>query len=801
MKAQADRGRIPDPLSPTFRADQLPERFYPIDDWQIVEDGFHEDLMPRMETVFALANGYLGLRGNFEESRPSYENGTYVNGFHETWPITHAEEAYGFAKTGQTIVNVPDGKVLKLYIDDEPLFLPSAHLHRFRRTLDLKTGVLERELLWELASGKKVEVRSKRMVSFEHRHVALITFEVTLLNDSAPVVISSQLVNRERVPPDEPAEDFDPRRATPISGALVHEVEGCRGERLAFGYSTESSGMTMACGADHQLIVESPSTFTTECNEHFGKVVYTIDAEPGQTIRIDKYLAYHTSTVVPSRELVDRVHRSLDRAMRQGPAELMESQRKYLAGFWEKCDVEIDNGPEVQQAVRWNLFQLAQAGSRAEGVGVAAKGLTGQAYEGHYFWDTEVYSLPFYIYSSPRIARNLLKFRHKMLPQARVRAEQLSQKGALFPWRTINGEEASAYYEAGTAQYHINADIAYALQKYLQVTGDRSILADFGAEILVETARLWVDLGFFKEGTDEFHIHGVTGPDEYTTLVNDNCYTNLMARENLRASARLLRELAEEEPEKYETLVSELDLKPDEIELWDRAAEAMFIPFDDIRGIHPQDANFLDKEIWDFDAMPPDRYPLLLHYHPLVIYRYQVLKQADVVLAMFLLSDDFTQDDKMHNFYYYDPLTTGDSSLSASVQSIIAAEIGDMENAMRYFRRGLFMDLADVAGNAGDGVHVAAAGGVWLNLVYGFGGLRDAGGKLKLEPRLPPEWNRLAFRLHHQDRNVAVEITRGEAILTLTEGSSIPVTISDEEHQLLAGEPVKVPIEPASDLI
>ncbi len=374
-------------------------------------------------------------------------------------------------------------------------------------------------------------------------------------------------------------------------------------------------------------------------------------------IRITKYAAYQTSRSIPVPELADRCGRTLDRAVSAGFEVLAAAQREQLDRFWDRADVRVQGGENLvrpQQAIRWNLFQVAQASWRAEGAGVPAKGLTGQAYEGHYFWDTEVYVLPFLTYTQPRIARNLLRFRHSMLGSARERAAEMSQRGALFPWRTITGEEASPSFQQGTAQYHIDADIAYAVMRYARVEGSGRMLAEIGAQILVETARLWEDLGFC--GTDErFHIHGVTGPDEYTTVVNDNTYTNLMARMNLRSAAATVRWLREERPADYIALVHEVGLQPGEAESWEHAAAAMHVPFDDNRGIHPQDDTFLDREVWDLATTPREKFPLLLHYHPLVIYRYQVLKQSDVVLAMFLLGNEFSQEQKRRNFEYYDP--------------------------------------------------------------------------------------------------------------------------------------------------
>ena len=485
--------------------------------------------------------------------------------------------------------------------------------------------------------------------------------------------------------------------------------------------------------------------------------------------------------------------------LRDGFDDLLTRQREHLDRFWDRADVRVQakgNPVRLQQAIRWNLYQVAQASWRAEGAGIPAKGLTGHGYEGHYFWDTEVYVLPLLSYTQPRIARNLLRFRHSMLDRARERARELSQRGALFPWRTINGEEASANFQAGTAQYHINADIAYAIRRYTHVRGDLGLLGEVGAEILVETARLWADLGFY--GTDgRFHLHGVTGPDEYTTVVNDNTYTNLMARLNLNFAAEAVRRLREERPQDYTALAHKVALGPEEVESWERAAAVMEVPFDQERGIHPQDDTFLDREVWDLDGTPPERFPLLLHYHPLVIYRRQVIKQADIVLAMFLVGNEFSEEQKRRNFDYYDPLTTGDSSLSACVQSILAAEIGNQRQAIEYFDYALFMDLANVAGNASDGVHVASAAGVWSSLVFGFGGVRDFDGQLSFAANLPQVWDALAFSLRFGDRQIRVQLTHDEERFLLDEGEPLEVTIRGRPHLLGPGTAVAIKRSPA----
>ncbi len=781
-----------------------PPHIYPINEWKIIETSFFPRFLAQTETIFSIGNGYLGMRGAFEEGRPVFQNGTYINGFHEVWPIVYGEDAFGFAKTGQTMLNVVDTKTIRLFVDDEPFSLPDASLMLFERTLDMRAGTLDRKILWETPSGKQVFIESRRMVSFENRHLAAISYQVTVLNAEAPVVISSEVSGNQ---PNQVGKE-DPRQARGVGGdPLIPQFHDGSGYRIFLGQKTRRSRMTLGCGVDHVIETECPFTFKTDCGEDFGKTVFSIDAQPGKPIHIVKYIAYHTSRSAPAKELCERTEWTLERAMKHGFEDLAAGQRRYLDDFWARSDVQVEEDPsfnrrprgEVQQTLRWNLFQILQAVGRAEGAGVPAKGLTGQTYEGHYFWDTEIYLLPFLIYTAPHLARNLLRFRHSMLDAARERARDLNQKGAMFPWRTINGEEASAYYAAGTAQYHINADIIYALKKYTEVTGDRSLLFQEGAEMLVETARLWADLGFYSDRKDgRFCIHEVTGPDEYNTVVNNNTYTNLLARENLWYAARTVRRMQEENPDHYAVLVHKTGLNPEEAEEWQRAADHMYIPLDEKMGIHPQDDEFLDKEFWDLKTIPKEKFPLLIHFHPLVIYRHQVIKQADVVLALFLLGHGFSSETKKRNFDYYDPLTTGDSSLSACIQAIVAAEVGDSEKAMKYARYALLMDLADIGGNVRDGVHIASMGGTWMVAVYGFAGMRDYNGKITFDPRLPARAKRLRFPLEIRGQSLEVEINHEKAIYLLKKGSELEIIHQGEKIRLRKGEPVSRDIKPLS---
>ena len=780
------------------------------DPWRLVVHGLDPALCGQDETLFSLGNGYLGLRGNHEEGLPLGSHGTFVNGLHETWRIQHAESAYGFAEHGQTIVNAPDAKTIRIYIDDERLNLASSEIVDMQRILDLRAGTLTRSLLWLTPTGKRVRVETRRMVSFEARHMATLEMRITVLDADADLTVSSLVINRQdlgRIHTEQPSTapgSADPRKSEQLTerildaGPALHD-----GGRSVLSYRVHNSGMGLGVGVDHAFDGGNGGAegWRTRVETSPDRVRHMFQgvALQGRTVRLVKTMAYHSSATAGLTEMLDRCVHTLESVAAEPPEARWDKQRVFLDAFWERSDVRVEAEPGVQQAIRWNLFQLAQAAARSDGRGIAAKGLTGSGYSGHYFWDSEVYVLPFLSYTTPFWARNALRSRERMLPKARLRAAMLNEEGALFPWRTINGEEASAYYAAGTAQYHINADITYALARYVSATGDIEYLLSGACDIPIETARLWTSLGFWRtdaDGERRFHIHGVTGPDEYTTVVNDNLFTNVMARFNLRFAVEMVRRIADEAPEHYAQILVRLGLEPDEVDAWEQAADGMSVPYSEELHVHPQDAHFLEREMWDLAATPPEQKPLLLHFHPLVIYRFQVLKQADVVLALLLAGDSFSTEQKRRDFEYYDALTTGDSTLSAVVQSVIAAEVGYRELSYRYFDHALRVDLDDLHRNSADGVHVASTGGVWMTLVQGFAGMRDTGRRLSFDPRLPAHWGALRFSLAWRGSRISVELTRDGIAFEIVEGeATCSVWVRGAEHRLEPGSRCAVRLE------
>jgi alpha,alpha-trehalose phosphorylase len=503
---------------------------------------------------------------------------------------------------------------------------------------------------------------------------------------------------------------------------------------------------------------------------------------------MEKTVAHGWSSQRSLPAVRDQVDAALAAAASTGWAGLVEEQRDWLNDFWARADVEVDGDPEIQQAVRFALFHVVQAGARAEERPIPAKGLTGSGYDGHCFWDTEAFVLQMLTYTAPEATAQALRWRQRTLPAACERAEQLGLQGAAFPWRTITGQECSSYWPAGTAAFHLNAAIAEAAVRYTTAADDEVFERETGLELLVQTARLWISLGHTGPD-DRFHIDGVTGPDEYSAVADDNTYTNLMAQANLQAAAGA----AKRHPEEAEAL----GVDGDEVAEWLSAADAMAVPYNEALGVHEQAAGFTSHAVWDFAGTRPDQYPLLLHFPYYDLYRRQVVKQADLVLALFLRGGSFTAEEKARNFAYYEPLTVRDSSLSACCQSVVAAEVGHLRLAYDYLEEAALMDLYDLEHNTRDGLHIASLAGSWIALVAGFGGLRHDGSRPRFAPRLPDALTRLAFRLTVLGRRLQVEITDGTALYTLADGEPLEILHHGAPVTVAVGAPVSLPVPPA----
>ena len=749
---------------------------FPVEPWAVSEPTVDLDRLAQTESIFALSNGHIGLRGNLDEGEPHGVPGSYLNGFFETLPLPYAESGYGYPEEGQSLIDVTNGKHMRLLVDDEPFDVRYGTLAEHRRSLDLRAGVLRRDVEWTSPAGQAVRVRTVRLVSFVQRSIAAVWYEVEPLEASARIVVQSTLVTNEPIP-ERPG---DPRAAAALRRPLVPEMNVSTGTELALGHRTRLSGLRMMAGLDH-LVDGPPGTITTsESDPDLARVVVSTELAPGERLCIVKFLGYGWSSQRSMPALRDQVDAALSAARRTGWDGLVELQRQFLDDLWERADVVIEGDDELQQAMRYALFQVAQAGTRAEQSAIPAKGLTGRGYDGHTFWDMDTYTLPVLTYTAPSAARDALEWRASTLPTARDRAKQLWLDGAAMPWRTIRGEECSGYWPAGTAAFHINADVADAVRRYVAATDDTEFERGPGIELLVESARLWRSLGH-HDPQNGFRIDGVTGPDEYTAVIDNNAFTNLMAARNLRTAA----EVCCRHPER----ATELGVDGDEIESWCAAVESMVVPFDEGLGVTAQSDGFTRYRRWDFASVDGDQYPLLLHRPYYSLYSSQVVKQADLVLALYLCGDSFTPEQKLRDFNYYEQITVRDSSLSASIQAIVAAEVGHMDLAYEYFRETSLVDLHDRAGNTADGLHLASLSGAWLVAVAGFGGMRDHGDTLSFAPRLADPLTRVCFGLLYRGRRLRVDVGPHEALYTLVEGDPVELLHHGEPFTLRPDEP------------
>ncbi|MBT2386072.1 glycoside hydrolase family 65 protein [Streptomyces sp. ISL-11] len=749
---------------------------YAVEPWCLRETALNLDVLPQSESVFALANGHIGWRGNLDEGEPHGLPGSYLNGVFELRPLPYAEAGYGYPESGQTVIDVTNGKVVRLLIDDEPFDLRYGRLLHHERVLDFRSGLLRREVEWTSPSGRTVRVRSTRLVSFTQRAVAGIAYEVEPVDAEVRIVLQSELVANEQLP----AAGGDPRVAAVLESPLVPEDHEAEDTRLRLVHRTQRSGLRVAAAAVHRVDGPEETRTYAKSSDDLSRFTVTSVLRPGECLRLEKMVAYGWSGVRSLPAMRDQVDAALAGAMSTGWTGLCAEQRSYLDEFWNRADVEVDGDAEIQQAVRFALFHVLQAGARAESRAIAAKGLTGPGYDGHSFWDTETFVLQVLTCTAPPAAAQPLRWRHATLPAALNRARLLGLQGAAFPWRTLDGDECSAYWPAGTAAFHVNADIADAVVRYLDATDDEVFECEVGLELLVHTARLWRSLGH-HDHQGQFHIDGVTGPDEYSAIADDNVYTNLMAQRNLRAAA----DAAERHPD----LAAEWGVDDEETAAWRDAAARMTLPYNEGLGVHEQSAGFTGHQQWDFAGTRADQYPLMMHFPYFDIYRKQVVKQADLVLAMMLRGDAFTEEEKARNFAYYEPLTVRDSSLSACVQAVMAAEVGHLRLAYDYLGEAAMMDLSDLESNTRDGLHIASLAGTWIALVAGFGGMRNCDGVVSFAPKLPEQFGRLAFTVQVRRRLLRVEIADARATYTLLEGQALEVDHYGEPLRVAPGHP------------
>jgi len=711
------------------------------------------------ETIFHTANGYIGVRSCFEEGYPpelQTVRGTYINGFYDFARMEQAEKLCGLIEEKQTILNVADTQGIKLVVDGESFSMFEGRVEESGRVLDMKKGYSLRTVVWTSPAGKKVELNIKRMASFVWLPLFLIEYSVKALNFRGKLCFES-LHSGE-------VENYfnpnDPRVAAERAKYLEPTRKEKIGEATYLESKTVSSGLLVGSGVCHR-IDKNARLETSEEDSHKYTAKLETDIAEGETVTLLKYSVFADS--IREADCKAAVTKLLETLMALPPGELYAAQEEYLEKYWKRNTVEIQGDDDLNIAVHYNMYQLLQSVGKDPFCNVAAKGLSGEGYEGHYFWDTEMYIQPYFLLTNPEIVKNLISYRYTTLERARENARILGhEKGALYPWRTIMGKECSGYYVSGSAAYHINGDVAYSIIAYYLATKDLAFIEEKGLEILVETAKLWMDAGNWQDG--RFQIHEVTGPDEYTCMVSNNYFTNALAKHHLCWTAKFC-----------EMLPKQKLASREELEEFKKASEGMYLPYDEKLGINPQDDSFLKKKVWDLSKTPKEKFPLLLHYHPLYLYRHQVCKQADTVMAHFILEDMQSLEAMKNSYLYYEKVTTHDSSLSTAIFSIMASKLGMRQKAYEYFGDSAKLDLFNTHNNTKDGIHTANMGGNYMAIVYGFGGVRIKEDGLHLAPWLPEQWEGYEFKIVYENTLLHVKVDKNGCKLLREEGPEVTV--------------------------
>ncbi|MGM0168679.1 alpha,alpha-trehalose phosphorylase [Enterococcus sp. AZ135] len=711
---------------------------------KIYLNDYETETLEKAESLLFNGNGSIGLRGNLEEGyydHFSTNRETYINGFYETKGIHYPEKMYGFTPTGETMISVIDGQTTLITIGGEPFSILEGTISENERYLDMEKGLTLRKLVWTSPQGRQTKITISRLSSFHYKNLFSMKIDFERLNHEEEI----ELITHLNYYPVRTIDKNDPRMSHDLQKITIKEIDLAE-NRCKFGTNHSQLEAELAWSIDNHT--------QSQTSENDRIVIHTkLEGSSYQ-----KNLSY---------AFQQQKHTGLDTPF----AELVRRQTEFLADFWQNAKVKIKSTEMLEESVNYSTFALLQSLGTNGTTSIAAKGLSGGGYEGHYFWDAEMFVFPVFLHLNPALAKQLLTYRYSILDKARENRQLFGyQTGALYPWRTISGTESSPFFEGGSAQHHINADIAYAFIQYYRYTGDLEFMADCGFEILVETARVFMEIGYLRN--NQFHIDKVTGPDEYTVLVNDNYYTNQLVAYQFRWIHQLAQVLKEQYPESWTALTEKIQLRENELKDFALLADKIALPFDEEKGIIAQDRDFLNKGFWPY-SKEETNYPLLLNYHPLTIYRYQISKQADAVLALMLFPDTFEQATIEKSIAYYDEVTTHDSSLSYSTFSTVYSRLGQVDKGYEYFLKNARTDLDNSHKNTKDGIHTASMGGNFMAIVYGFCNLKVVEDELTIAPNLPEEIKEIEFYTYFKNQKHRIYVNHHtHAIEKQTEGTN-----------------------------
>ena len=756
-------------------------------DWVISEEKLDLATNLHKESVFTLSNGYIGIRGTFEEGLEAENTlpGTYAAGLFDREKVDPwMAGMFGMMK-GKNIIpeytykilNCPDVLATEIMIEGQRLNMLSNNVQKYKRVLNLKEGVLTRDILWMDDKGRKTQISISRITSMDNEHIVAIRYVLKPLNYTGEISLNFSLngnVSNEG-----------------LKEEHWQEIQkGTNSKSIYLLLKTKYSNFILCNAMDIKFSSSSGKLIPKTKLKRNGKSIsriFEFQAQEQEEYVFEKIAYVYHSRNKKWTEVKEKTISELKKQASKGFPGLLESHKKVWTKFWENNDIVIEGDTASQQGIRYSLFQLYQTyRGKDTRTSIGAKALSGEAYHGYCFWETELYMLPFFLYTNPVIAKNLLRFRYYTLEKAREKARLMDYEGAMFPFMTIKGEDNPGPWQCTVSQQHINAAIPYCISHYVKASGDEQFLIKYGAEIAIEMARFWASRVSYSQNKKGYVINQVAGPDEHSVLVNNNCYTNSMAAWTIKYAIEVVETLSDKNKSNWKKLAKRMCIKEAEIKKWEDIVNDMYIPFDSELEIHPQDDTFLGLDNIEISSIMENGIPKPIEaiWPWEKVLKSNIIKQPDVVLLMYLLNNDYTLKIKKNNYEFYEPKTIHSSSLSPSIHSIIASEIGNYEDAYYYHLRSARLDLDDYNNNTHEGIHIANAGGAWMSVVNGFAGMRIRKGMLCFSPYLPKQWKRYVFKLRFQNRLIEIKINKNQAVFSLIKGTVINMEVFSKQYSV-----------------
>lgn len=751
--------------------------------WQIIEEGFDPEYSKVAESIFSLANEYMGVRGYMEEGYSGKSLvGSYFNGIYEQ-KKQEGSHYVGIVDTTEFMVNSVNWLDTEIEADGEILNLGKSNIRSFKRWLDMKTGLLTRRFVWCLSAGKEIEVTFERILSMEQVEHAAQRITLKPLDFHGKIHLSMGL-------------DGSGMHVSAKQNfwKLVDTVD--KDGFLQMELETVNTKQKV-CSA---IRVSGEALSQTDCSRggKMAQLLYEITAEPEKIYRAERAVCNLVCrSQAEEQNYLNQCKNIEERLSGISFEQILEENRKWWGKIWNHCDIEIKGDPENQQGIRFCIFQLFQTYHGAvKGSNIGAKGLTGEAYNGNAFWDTETYCLPFFLFNDLEGAENLLYFRYHTLEEAKKRAKDLDCEGAFYPIATISGKECCNLWQHASLQLQASTAVAYGIWFYEKMTHNLDFMASQGLEILIEVSRMLASRGDYNNDRSIFGYYGVMGPDEFQMMVNHNCYTNYMGRFTFLYTLESMSLLAREMPESYRAVVEKTGYQEAEGASWQKMADLMYIPYDEERMLYEQHEGFFNLPHIDIDKIPITDFPLYSHWSYDHIYRNDMIKQPDVLMLMLLFNSSFSQEELKCNYEYYEPRCIHESSLSPSVHSILATQLGKAKEAYEFFGFATRMDLDNYNRNSDEGIHTTSIAAAWMNIVYGFGGLRSDGEILKINPVIPQKWQEYSFKLHYEGDVLKIRVDSEQVYISSEGGKPLELMLYGEKIKL--GEEMFIQRIPAS---